>query len=442
MIVYESYFAGLATLRRVHGSAAYRMVLPAAVSTALLCVYHYFLLRNGNENVVQHPYAIGAFVAFFSFLLTFRLNFAYERYWEAATAAHQMLSKWLDCAVTLAAFHYQSRQFDDIKPPSLYGRYGADLGRTRTKTGEGEGESLPAREAISMESFLFSRPFWKALFRQKHRKPSDLSEREDREARRFAKSINPPTRSTNPARFSITAQSTPKQMVRQGPNRATRIPIPQRFQERFTSRERLMQQQREQRTLLDFLEAQRRGTRIPSPSLFLQEATHLMSLLSAVALSTLRSDVEAAYTPLTEYIPGKPWPPADADQELRTKMGRWNHYTQIVYFLLGWRRSQRYRTLYNAARPLAVLGGVSDDEVRLLQEARGPYAKVMLVTMWYQEFLSREYIAGSTGDVAPPIISRLYQMLSDGVVGYNQARKVAVSVTKTHPSIGSLSFLL
>lgn len=81
--------------------------------------------------------------------------------------------------------------------------------------------------------------------------------------------------------------------------------------------------------------------------------------------------------------------------------------------------------MYNAARPFGVLGGVSDSECELLQKARGPYAKVALVTMWLQEFLSREYLNGSTGKVAPPIISRLYQFISDGVVGYNQARKVA-----------------
>jgi len=45
--------------------------------------------------------------------------------------------------------------------------------------------------------------------------------------------------------------------------------------------------------------------------------------------------------------------------------------------------------------------------------------------MWIQEFISREYLAGSTGPVAPPIITRPYQSLSEGVLGYNQARKIA-----------------
>jgi hypothetical protein len=81
--------------------------------------------------------------------------------------------------------------------------------------------------------------------------------------------------------------------------------------------------------------------------------------------------------------------------------------------------------LYNAARPFRVIGGVSDAEIELLQAARGPLAKVALVSMWLQEFITRECLAGSTGNVASPVLSRLYQFVSDGMVGYNQARKVA-----------------
>ena len=39
--------------------------------------------------------------------------------------------------------------------------------------------------------------------------------------------------------------------------------------------------------------------------------------------------------------------------------------------------------------------------------------------------MTREHLAGSTGGVAAPIISRLYQYCSDGMIGYNQARKIA-----------------
>jgi len=36
----------------------------------------------------------------------------------------------------------------------------------------------------------------------------------------------------------------------------------------------------------------------------------------------------------------------------------------------------------------------------------------------------REHMAGSMGDVAPPIISRLFQFMSDGMTFYNHALKI------------------
>lgn len=44
------------------------------------------------------------------------------------------------------------------------------------------------------------------------------------------------------------------------------------------------------------------------PPLFLEECAHLLSLLSAVAFSTLRNDLEQAESPLAEFRPGVPWP--------------------------------------------------------------------------------------------------------------------------------------
>ena len=157
------------------------------------------------------------------------------------------------------------------------------------------------------------------------------------------------------------------------------------------------------------------------PPLFLEEASHLLSLLSAVAMSTLRNDLEEAESPLIGFTPGEQWPHVDPDAysaDVRkgwAKSGR--TYLTVFRFLLGLSRTDGSRTLYNAARPFRVLGNVSDSEISMLQSARGPVAKVALCTMWLQEFISREYMNGSVGNVAPPIISRLYQFTSDGMVG-------------------------
>ena len=60
-------------------------------------------------------------------------------------------------------------------------------------------------------------------------------------------------------------------------------------------------------------------------------------------------------------------------------------------------RDPETRTRYNAARPLPVIGGVSDAEIQMLQMARGPYAKVQLCFGWLSEFIIREHLAGSLG---------------------------------------------
>jgi hypothetical protein len=81
MIVNEnggSVLGGMGTLFRIHGSAAYKVVLPALGSTALLIAYDFisfsgrtiYIQRHFNDDdrtIVQHPFAIGAFIAFFRY---------------------------------------------------------------------------------------------------------------------------------------------------------------------------------------------------------------------------------------------------------------------------------------------------------------------------------------------------------------------------------------
>ncbi len=183
------------------------------------------------------------------------------------------------------------------------------------------------------------------------------------------------------------------------------------------------------------------------PMLFLEECAHLLSLMSAVAFSTLRNDLAEAESPLTSFEPGLPWPLVDPDgYKSKVRVG-WTQSKSRLYsvlqFALGRSRNVHARTLYNAARPFRVIGNVSDAEIEKLQQARGPLAKVSLISMWLLELISREYQAGSTGDVAPPIITRLYQFLSEGLAGYNQARKIAyIPFPFPHAQITTLYLLV
>jgi hypothetical protein len=157
-----------------------------------------------------------------------------------------------------------------------------------------------------------------------------------------------------------------------------------------------------------------------TPILFLQELAHLSSLMNAVALSTLRSDVEGVASPLSLYQPGSPWPEVDPQLDQDLYDSRLESYWFAWLYFLGQGRSPAERTRYNAARPISVLGGVSNAEIQMLQMARGPLAKTQLCFFWLSEFAVREYEEGAQG----ALISRCMQFLSDGMTGYNDARKI------------------
>lgn len=146
-------------------------------------------------------------------------------------------------------------------------------------------------------------------------------------------------------------------------------------------------------------------------SIFMQELVHLASLCNAVAFSTLRNDVEGAASPLDMYIPGSPWPHVDPDLGKTKQRKFWDP----IRYLTGFDKTPAARTKYNASKPLLVIGGVSDNEIAFLRKARGPSAKVTLAWHWLSEFIIQEQLAGSLGDVGPPIISRIFQFLGDGM---------------------------
>ena len=156
-----------------------------------------------------------------------------------------------------------------------------------------------------------------------------------------------------------------------------------------------------------------------TPALFLQELAHLSSLLNAVALSTLRNDMEGIASPLSLYIPGSAWPAVDPKWD-QNVYDTWleGYFYKVLYFL-GATRSPSERAKYNIARPLPVLGGVSDAEIQMLKMARGPLAKTQLCWQWLSELAIREH-----ADLHGALLSRAMQFMSDGMVAYNDCRKI------------------
>ena len=415
-------------LFRLHGSAVFKSLTPSLVSSLLFIAYTYLTdLDEEDERILDHPYAMGALISALTFLLAFRANFSYNRFYEALTAVHQMHSKWLDVGMELAAFHLQSAAYNDRKPPS-FGSHPElhSIERARERVNEQTLEELGEKldnMGVEMEKSFRSKV--EGLVGKSFRRRSGGSE-----AQSPPKVAKPPptiVKSINRApavRPKGSAQST------------------SRFLKFFGYGAKDIEKAGDVKcytTTGEIKAAWEEG----KPPLFLQEAAHLLSLLSAVALSTLRNDLERAESPLTTFQPGEPWPHVDPDSYKADVRKEWELSTHRTYeifrYLFGITRSPAARTLYNAARPFRVIGGVSDNEIDMLQAARGPLAKVALCSMWLHEFISREYLNGSTGQVAPPIISRLFQFTSDGMIGYNQARKIAyVPFPFPHAQITSL----
>ena len=384
---------GVRLIFRAHGSAVIKAIIPAAVSVLVLFgVMHISGFDIAapaaeKERLIGHPYAVGALLAAFSFLIVFRANFAYARFWEACQQVHQMHSKWSDMATCLAAFHYQSSLYNKVRPPAF-----------------GQHESLQHDIQLGRELNPCSPDEMRAQL-------DDMDERERKET--FIGQVTRPIRLLSP----MIDKSRPRRSTR---SRADPSEDGESNLESLVSND----------TMSKIISVSRLdgGLQGAEPSLFLQEFAHLMSLMSAVAFSTLRGDTQGTEIPLIEYIPGTKWPPVDPDDldtEIRQGYHSTNRFILNTRWLLGLTGGRKERVLYNAARPLRVLGGVSDAEMHMLMNARGPSAKVALCSLWLNEFVTREHLSGSTNGVAAPIISRLYQYCSDGMVGYHQARKIA-----------------
>jgi len=380
MIEYGKGVFGVRLLFQIHGSALTKTIIPSLLSVVLYFVFlHMYDKDNKTEQGyeglpgLEHPYAVGVLMTGASFLIVFRANFGYERYWEACGSVHNMMSKWLDASVHTIVFHMQCSHFDEMKPPSFFDH----------------------PQLMKMQL---------TVDRQNLKAPSIKES--------VLKSINEIDSSI--LQQVIDYESESEEMdgssIMQGGGR-------------LDGGWGLLYSQR------DYVKM--------NPSLFLQELIHLSSLCVAVAFCTLRNDVEGVVSPLCAFVPGSPWPNADLDKETGCK------HRYLFWDILGVHDSQLERTKYNAERPMPVIGGVSDNEINRLQKARGSIAKTQLVWYWLSELITREGLEGSCGNVGTPMLSRMLQFLSDGMVHYNHARKIMyIPFPFPHAQISALSILI
>lgn len=437
---------------------------------------------SSQSERIQDPYAIEILVSSATFLIAFRANYGYERYWDACGDCHRMMSGWLDAVSMAATFHLQQKHHDGFKPPSYFnchdlnrlglsrdrqldykrrqesdGIIGTGMLGTGTGTGTGSINAVTNANARSKARTKTRGVYtWKEIASGEeitntsmdiesvfpianiHKNDNDAPIIENVCINRTRRRKEKPSPIYNAVNGDENGQETlnllqqhqhqknkstannPKYLVQTGR-------LDGGWGSSFPDGKSTFYNMHDP-NINWFLFANNDSKGFASnaggrtPNLYLQELVHLASLLNAVAMATLRNDVEGTKIPLTQYIPGEPWPEVDSSK-LNPPRNLRGRVKAAIQAITGYDRTPEMRTKHNVSRPIPVLGGISDNEHMFLARARGPSAKVNLTVNWLSEFITREDLAGSFGKVGAPIVSRIHQFLSDGMVFYNHCRK-------------------
>mmetsp|Transcript_140729 Transcript_140729/g.392256 ORF Transcript_140729/g.392256 Transcript_140729/m.392256 type:complete len:429 (-) Transcript_140729:103-1389(-) len=119
MITYKKGYAGIFLLLRFAGTSWPHGILPGLLSACFGLVLSFAqdmnaFISDGDEFWLN-PYPYQLFAYLVGFVLVFRTNFGYSRYWEALDAVQRMGAKWLDGACMAIAFDAKG----DVTSPFL-----------------------------------------------------------------------------------------------------------------------------------------------------------------------------------------------------------------------------------------------------------------------------------------------------------------------------------
>lgn len=107
MIFYSKHWCGFPLLCRIYGSPMPR-AFPFACFSGFIT---YFIEEYAGDETrlwFDHPYPYSIFAFILGFVLIFRTNFGYQRYWEGRTRIQDMASKWVDALYEVIVFDEQS----------------------------------------------------------------------------------------------------------------------------------------------------------------------------------------------------------------------------------------------------------------------------------------------------------------------------------------------
>mmetsp|Transcript_10897 Transcript_10897/g.22508 ORF Transcript_10897/g.22508 Transcript_10897/m.22508 type:complete len:407 (-) Transcript_10897:58-1278(-) len=136
MLTYKKGCSGIYLLLRIAGTAWPHGILPGLLSAGLGLVLSSVKdvddLVSNKELFIDNPYPYQLFAYLVGFVLIFRTNFSYLRYWEALDAVQRMGAKWADGACMAVAFDAKGDVWTPHLQPSV------DIG------GNGLHEAAPA----------------------------------------------------------------------------------------------------------------------------------------------------------------------------------------------------------------------------------------------------------------------------------------------------------
>mmetsp|Transcript_2320 Transcript_2320/g.5445 ORF Transcript_2320/g.5445 Transcript_2320/m.5445 type:complete len:406 (+) Transcript_2320:23-1240(+) len=114
MIEYESggLLGGLGVLTQLSGSVFPRVLPYGLWASALTILIHFTAREYFSLETLAHPYAHQVFAISVGFLLVFRSNLSYQRFWEGLSNVQQMSTKWDDACLQLVAFEEAENEPD------------------------------------------------------------------------------------------------------------------------------------------------------------------------------------------------------------------------------------------------------------------------------------------------------------------------------------------
>jgi len=392
MIFYSKHWCGFPLLCRIYGSPMPR-AFPFACFSGFIT---YFIEEYAGDETrlwFDHPYPYSIFAFILGFVLIFRTNFGYQRYWEGRTRIQDMASKWVDGLYEVIVFDEQS-----VDEKAKNGAWVGTNAEGKATAGCGVCQQMadaankcrpnkcPQCGATRIESGAQFRVYFIHLMSLMHALALQ-SLRGD--AVRYQDFENEP-------KFDSLRENLYDEAGRQffSP----------------TGRER----SRDAYLKMDNVQAD------PLGSIVASEGDRTFSLKEIATIVTGPTERVRAKVNMRESVQEMAFGDGVESENARKRASRkWTclHKLKGIFVLAP---EEERVNLFNASKPLAVIGEISEEEIAALEATS---QRTHMAFGWVLRAIGRRSQQKGI-NAAAPVFSRVYQVLSDGMLGYNNALKL------------------